>query len=66
MRIDDLGAELLPGLYEAELRHLALREWACSGEDVLWRRTKLGLTLPPAEQAQAAARIDRALAALAA
>lgn len=66
MRIDDLGAELLPGLYEAELRHLALREWACSGEDVLWRRTKLGLTLLPTERAQAAARIDRALAALAA
>ena len=62
--IDALGEELLPGLYEAELRHLASREWARSGEDVLWRRSKLGLALPPAERARGAERIDRALARL--
>lgn len=39
----DLGEELAPGLYEAEARYLRDVEWACSAEDILWRRTKLGL-----------------------
>ncbi len=38
-----LGAEIAPGLFESELRHLADREWARSADDVLWRRSKLGL-----------------------
>ena len=41
----DLGAEVAPGLFEAELRYLHDREWARSAEDVLWRRSKLGLHL---------------------
>lgn len=41
----DLGEEVAPDLYEAELRHLRMREWALTADDVLWRRTKLGLTL---------------------
>jgi glycerol-3-phosphate dehydrogenase len=40
-----MGGEVLPGLYEIELRYLVSREWARSAEDVLWRRTKLGLHL---------------------
>jgi glycerol-3-phosphate dehydrogenase len=28
---------------------LAATEWARSAEDILWRRTKLGLNLSPAE-----------------
>lgn len=40
-----LGAEVAPGVYEAELRYLCQTEWARSVEDVLWRRTKLGLHL---------------------
>lgn len=32
-------------LYEAEVRWLVTREWACTAEDILWRRTKLGLRL---------------------
>ena len=55
----DLGAELAPGLYEAELRYLMRREWAASAADVLWRRTKLGLHLRPG----AADRIDAWMAA---
>jgi glycerol-3-phosphate dehydrogenase len=39
----DLGAEVAPGLHEAELRYLQREEWATTGNDVLWRRTKLGL-----------------------
>ncbi|MFO1039223.1 MAG: glycerol-3-phosphate dehydrogenase [Geminicoccaceae bacterium] len=38
-----LGERIAEGLYEAELDYLVREEWARSGEDVLWRRTKLGL-----------------------
>ena len=38
-----LGAEVAPGLFEAELRYLHRVEWAHTASDVLWRRTKLGL-----------------------
>jgi glycerol-3-phosphate dehydrogenase len=44
---DDLGAELAPGLCERELAYLAEVEFPRSAADVLWRRTKLGLRLPP-------------------
>ncbi|HEX7156857.1 MAG TPA: glycerol-3-phosphate dehydrogenase, partial [Burkholderiaceae bacterium] len=44
--VGDLGAPVLPGLYEAELDHLVGHEWARSADDVLWRRTKLGLHVP--------------------
>jgi glycerol-3-phosphate dehydrogenase len=40
----DLGEELSPGLYEIEARYLLQHEWAQQAEDVLWRRTKLGLS----------------------
>jgi glycerol-3-phosphate dehydrogenase len=40
-----LGLQVAPGLYEAELHYLRRCEWACSVDDVLWRRTKLGLHL---------------------
>ena len=43
----ELGVEVAGGLYEAELRYLQRHEWARTAEDVLWRRTKLGLHLPP-------------------
>ena len=39
----DLGAEVAPGLFERELNYLRQHEWAMTAEDVLWRRTKLGL-----------------------
>jgi glycerol-3-phosphate dehydrogenase len=40
-----LGAQVLPGLYESELAYLRNEEWARTAEDVLWRRSKLGLGL---------------------
>ena len=43
-----LGAEVAPGLHEAELRYLHGAEWAQSADDVLWRRSKLGLHLDAA------------------
>jgi glycerol-3-phosphate dehydrogenase len=39
----DLGKELSPGLFEREAKYLCEVEWANSSEDILWRRTKLGL-----------------------
>ncbi|PXW96921.1 homodimeric glycerol 3-phosphate dehydrogenase (quinone) [Sphaerotilus hippei] len=50
----DLGAEVAPGLHEAELRYLQREEWAVSGDDVLWRRSKLGLHYTEAERARVA------------
>ncbi|MFN3415551.1 MAG: glycerol-3-phosphate dehydrogenase [Caldimonas sp.] len=41
--LSDLGEEVAPGLYEAELHYLWTHEWATCAEDVLWRRSKLGL-----------------------
>lgn len=46
----DLGREFGAGLTEAELRFLARIEWARTGEDVLWRRSKLGLHLTEAQR----------------
>jgi len=52
---DGLGAEVVPGLHESELRYLHQHEWARCADDVLWRRTKLGLHLS-AEQRDTVAR----------
>ncbi len=49
------GAEVAPGLCEAELRHLVAHEWARSADDVLWRRSKLGLHFTAAQRAAVAA-----------
>jgi glycerol-3-phosphate dehydrogenase len=38
-----MGDEVAPGLHEAELDYLRREEWATTGDDVLWRRSKLGL-----------------------
>ena len=46
----DLGQDFGATLTEAELRWLVTREFATAAEDVLWRRSKLGLRLD-AEQA---------------
>ncbi|HEY1130903.1 MAG TPA: glycerol-3-phosphate dehydrogenase [Roseateles sp.] len=51
----DAGAEVAPGLFEVELRHLVEQEWACSAEDVLWRRSKLGLHFTAAQREAVAA-----------
>lgn len=49
-----LGAEIAPGLYEAELHYLHRHEWARCVDDVLWRRSKLGLHLDAAAREQVA------------
>ncbi|HEY4746125.1 MAG TPA: glycerol-3-phosphate dehydrogenase C-terminal domain-containing protein, partial [Steroidobacteraceae bacterium] len=42
-RLEDLGPCFGAGLTGAEVRYLMDREWAQTEDDVLWRRTKLGL-----------------------
>ena len=42
--MDDLGPRFAGDLTGAELRYMVEHEWAQTAEDVLWRRSKLGLT----------------------
>ncbi|MFC5548984.1 glycerol-3-phosphate dehydrogenase [Massilia aerilata] len=62
----DLGEEIVPGLFEIEADWLVKHEWAHTAEDILWRRTKLGLFVPPAQRPDAARRLEDWLAAWAA
>jgi len=42
-RMADLGEDLGENVYEAEISYLVNVEWAFTVEDILWRRSKLGL-----------------------
>ncbi|MEK1906250.1 MAG: glycerol-3-phosphate dehydrogenase [Pseudomonas sp.] len=48
----ELGEHLGAGLYAREVDYLRREEWARSAEDILWRRTKLGLFMTPGQQAR--------------
>jgi glycerol-3-phosphate dehydrogenase len=39
----ELGRDFGGGLTQREVEYLAVHEWACEADDVLWRRTKCGL-----------------------
>jgi glycerol-3-phosphate dehydrogenase len=52
---DDLGPFFGPELTAAEVRYLINTEWARFPDDVLWRRTRLGLTMPQAARDRLAA-----------
>lgn len=43
--VSDLGLHFGSGLYEREVVYLCKNEWARSSEDILWRRTKLGIKM---------------------
>jgi glycerol-3-phosphate dehydrogenase len=47
--VADLGQSFGATLTEREVRYLMSSEWASTAEDVVWRRSKLGLRLSPAE-----------------
>jgi glycerol-3-phosphate dehydrogenase len=47
--IAGLGRCFGADLHEQEIEFLMRTEWARTGEDIVWRRTKLGLRLTPAE-----------------
>ncbi len=55
----DCGRDFGHGLFEREVRHLVDHEWARSADDVLWRRTKLGLRMSSVEAANLAHFIER-------
>jgi glycerol-3-phosphate dehydrogenase len=58
-RLTDLGENLGAGLTAAEVRYLMANEWAQTADDVLWRRTKLGLRFSQQEREA----LDRFMAA---
>jgi glycerol-3-phosphate dehydrogenase len=45
--VKELGACYGRDLYDAEVQYLVNNEWAMTAEDILWRRSKLGLRLSP-------------------
>lgn len=51
----DLGEHFGHGLTAAEADYLVTREWAHTADDILWRRTKLGLHFTPEQTARLAA-----------
>ena len=59
----DLGRHFGADLYQREVEWLIEQEWARSAEDVLWRRTKLGLRLSKPEQAALAEFMSQRIAA---
>ena len=52
--LKELGEEIAPDLYEAELQYMREHEWARTGEDALWRRSKLGLRLDASQKQRVA------------
>jgi glycerol-3-phosphate dehydrogenase len=51
----DLGPYFGADLSGAEVRYLMAREWARFPDDILWRRSKLGLTMESADRERLAA-----------
>jgi glycerol-3-phosphate dehydrogenase len=58
--LKDLGPMLGADLTGAEVRYLVAEEWAQTAEDVLWRRSKLGLRVSPAEHERLGQFMDEA------
>ena len=50
----ELGEHYGGGLTERELRYFMRHEWARTVDDVLWRRTKAGLGMSPAQRERVA------------
>lgn len=47
--IRDLGMAFSADLYEIEVKYLLKNEWATCCDDIIWRRTKLGIHMKPKE-----------------
>ena len=60
----DLGEDFGDGLTAREIDYFVQQEWARSGDDVLWRRTKCGLGLSAAQCARVDAYVADRVAAL--
>jgi glycerol-3-phosphate dehydrogenase len=50
VNLTDLGEHLGGGLYTREVDYLCEQEWAMQAEDILWRRSKLGLFMSAQQQ----------------
>lgn len=57
--LQGLGDHFGDGLYEAEARYLMRNEWAETADDMLWRRSKLGLHVDAATKGKLDAWIAR-------
>tara|TARA_R110002072_G_scaffold22383_18_gene78189 strand:+ start:336 stop:1862 length:1527 start_codon:yes stop_codon:yes gene_type:complete len=57
--LDRLGDHFGGDLYEAELKYLVNEEFARSPQDILWRRSKLGLHLPAETERRVADWLDK-------
>ena len=62
-RLEDLGPCFGADLTAAEVRYLMEREWARTEDDVLWRRSKLGLLFSAQEREQLARFMTAAIGA---
>ena len=49
---NDWGEHFGAGLYAREVLYLMREEWAQTAEDILWRRSKLGLRLSASQVAR--------------
>ncbi|MFW2851542.1 glycerol-3-phosphate dehydrogenase [Sphingomonas sp. TX0543] len=56
----DLGEDFGGGLTAREVDYLVAREWARTADDVLWRRSKIGLHAPPGAATRLDAYLERA------
>ena len=63
--VEDLGQHFGAGLHQREVDYLVRHEWARTSEDILWRRTKLGLRLDNDQRMHLQAYLDTAYPALA-
>ncbi len=61
-RMSDLGAHLGDDVYEAEVAYLVSSEWALTADDVLWRRSKLGLHISENTRANVEALVEKLVA----
>jgi glycerol-3-phosphate dehydrogenase len=57
--LDELGEDFGGGLTAAEVDYLVAQEWACTVEDILWRRSKLALHVPGETPARVAAYLEQ-------
>ena len=62
---DELGQDFGAGLSEREVRYLVSNEWAITADDILWRRTKLGLRFDTESKKQLDAWLSKNVAAVA-
>lgn len=60
--LDDLGEHFGADLYQAEVDYLRANEWVVEAEDLLWRRSKLGLRLSPGQQQRLSAYLSTQVA----